>query len=55
MKSHTSHDILLLCPSCHQISNISDLKVRHRLSQMCDAPFTQEEGNYKTKEIPELK
>ncbi|KAI8121866.1 Exonuclease 3'-5' domain-containing protein 2 [Lucilia cuprina] len=55
MKSHTSHDVLLLCPKCHQLSNISDLKVRHRLSQICDAPFTYKEGAYKLIEIPELR
>lgn len=54
MKSHTSHDVVLLCPSCHQLSNISDLKVRHKLSQMCNAPFTYKEGAYKSKEIPKL-
>lgn len=55
MKSHTSHDVLLLCPTCHQLSNISDMKVRHKLSQMCDAPFIYKEGAYKLKEIPELR
>ncbi|XP_065354652.1 exonuclease 3'-5' domain-containing protein 2 isoform X2 [Calliphora vicina] len=55
MKSHTSHDVLLLCPTCHQLSNISDMKVRHKLSHMCDAPFIYKEGAYKLKEIPELR
>ncbi|KAM7362483.1 exonuclease 3'-5' domain-containing 2 isoform 2-T2 [Cochliomyia hominivorax] len=55
MKSHTSHDVLLLCPTCHQLSNNSDLKVRHRLGEMCDAPLTNKEGASKLKEIPELK
>lgn len=55
MKSHTSHDILLLCPSCHQISNISDSKIRSRLSQMCDAPFSDEERGFKSIDISELK
>ncbi|XP_075144958.1 exonuclease 3'-5' domain-containing 2 [Haematobia irritans] len=55
MKTHTSHDVLLLCHPCHQLSNISDLKIRHKLSLMCDAPFTQEESSIKFKEIPELK
>uniref|UniRef100_A0A1I8M6E0 Exonuclease 3'-5' domain-containing protein 2 n=1 Tax=Musca domestica TaxID=7370 RepID=A0A1I8M6E0_MUSDO len=55
MKTHTSHDVLLLCHACHQISNISDLKIRHKLSTMCDAPFTQDDCSIKFKEIPELK
>ncbi|XP_013099170.1 exonuclease 3'-5' domain-containing protein 2 [Stomoxys calcitrans] len=55
MKTHTSHDVLLLCHPCHQISNISDMKIRHKLSSMCDAPFTQEECSIKYKEVPELK
>lgn len=44
MKSHTSHDILLLCPSCHQLSNISDNKIRNKLSITCEAPFGHGEG-----------
>ncbi|XP_017874797.1 PREDICTED: exonuclease 3'-5' domain-containing protein 2 [Drosophila arizonae] len=44
MKSHTSHDILLLCPSCHQLSNISDNKIRNKLAMTCEAPFGHGEG-----------
>lgn len=55
MKSHTSHDVLLLCPSCHQRSNMSDLAVRHKLSKMCDAPLSNEEGGKKAKEVPQLR
>ncbi|XP_030568100.1 exonuclease 3'-5' domain-containing protein 2 [Drosophila novamexicana] len=44
MKSHTSHDILLLCPSCHQLSNISDNKIRNKLAATCEAPFGHGEG-----------
>lgn len=43
MKDHTSHDILLLCPDCHQRSNIADLQMRHRLAQLANAPFTGSE------------
>lgn len=39
MKSHTSHDILLLCPNCHQLSNISDNKIRNKLAVTCEAPL----------------
>lgn len=55
MKSHTSHDVLLLCPQCHQKSNISDLKIRTKLSKLCDAPYLNEEGGPKVVEVPELK
>lgn len=55
MKDHTSHDILLLCPRCHQLSNMADLGVRSRLAEECDAPFTHADGATKTIEIPKLK
>ncbi|XP_058805451.1 exonuclease 3'-5' domain-containing protein 2 [Phymastichus coffea] len=40
MKSHQSHDVLLLCPSCHEVSNFQDLHLRRKLSEMCDAPLS---------------
>ncbi|XP_055849502.1 exonuclease 3'-5' domain-containing protein 2 [Episyrphus balteatus] len=55
MKSHTSHDVLLLCPQCHQKSNISDLKIRTKLGKLCNAPYLNEEGAPKLVEIPELR
>lgn len=56
MKSHTSHDVLLLCPDCHQRSNMSDLMIRKKLSFMCNAPYGGEEGSTrKFNEDPELK
>ena len=39
MKEKTSHDILLLCFHCHQISNISDIKIRKMLEDKCGAPI----------------
>ncbi|XP_033213604.1 exonuclease 3'-5' domain-containing protein 2 [Belonocnema kinseyi] len=39
MKAHQSHDVLLLCPSCHEVSNYHDLELRRRLSEICDAPL----------------
>ncbi|KAL7027429.1 hypothetical protein ACKWTF_005438 [Chironomus riparius] len=39
MKEKTSHDILLLCFHCHQISNMSDIKIRKMLEAKCDAPI----------------
>ncbi|XP_015610219.1 exonuclease 3'-5' domain-containing protein 2 [Cephus cinctus] len=40
MKAHQSHDVLLLCPSCHEISNYHDLQLRRKLAEMCDAPLS---------------
>lgn len=39
MKAHQSHDILLLCPICHEISNCHDLQLRRKLADICDAPL----------------
>lgn len=39
MKAHQSHDILLLCPSCHEISKCHDLQLKKKLADMCDAPI----------------
>lgn len=55
MKSHTSDDVLLLCPTCHQLSNISDLRVRSKLAVQCEAPFKQEDGSVKYHDDPQLK
>ncbi|KAH8294988.1 hypothetical protein KR018_004907 [Drosophila ironensis] len=55
MKSHTSHDVLLLCPRCHQLSNISDLRVKNKLAAQCDAPFKHCDGMVKYHEDQELK
>lgn len=41
MKAHQSHDVLLLCPICHEISNQSDLQLRRQLAILCDAPLTK--------------
>ncbi|KAH8419192.1 hypothetical protein KR222_010059 [Zaprionus bogoriensis] len=55
MKSHTSHDILLLCPSCHQLSNISDNKIRNKLALTCDAPFKNGDGMSKYHDDQQLR
>ena len=39
MKAHQSHDILLLCPTCHEVSNCHDLQLRRKLADMCGAPL----------------
>lgn len=41
MKAHQSHDVLLLCPTCHEISNRNDLELRKKLAVMCDAPLSR--------------
>lgn len=39
MKAHQSHDVLLLCPTCHEVSNNHDLQLRRKLADLCDAPL----------------
>lgn len=55
MKDHTSHDVLLLCPRCHQLSNASDQKIREKLAIECDAPFSTKDGGAKTVDVPRLR
>lgn len=52
MKDHTSHDVLLLCPRCHQLSNASDQRMREKLALECDAPYTAKDGATKLVELP---
>lgn len=54
MKDHTSHDILLLCPRCHQLSNASDVVVREKLAIECDAPLASKEATRKI-DVPRLR
>lgn len=44
MKSHSSHDIVLLCPSCNRLSSCSDMSIRLKLAAQCEAPFLLKEG-----------
>ncbi|KAM9777778.1 exonuclease 3'-5' domain-containing protein 2 [Neosynchiropus ocellatus] len=44
MKDHNSHDILLLCTSCHAASNVHDSFLKQRLAQEFLAPQGSEEG-----------
>lgn len=39
MKSHLSHDVLLLCVPCHQRSNVRELILRNQLATECNAPL----------------
>lgn len=41
MKEHSSHDVVLLCGPCHQLSNIKDQAVREKLAVQCSAPYTK--------------
>ncbi|XP_063296231.1 exonuclease 3'-5' domain-containing protein 2 [Pelobates fuscus] len=44
MKDHNSHDVLLLCTSCHAVSNYHDASLKQRLSEEFNAPIGCEEG-----------
>ncbi|XP_046503649.1 exonuclease 3'-5' domain-containing protein 2-like isoform X1 [Equus quagga] len=44
MKDHNSHDVLLLCTSCHAISNYYDNHLKQRLAKEFQAPIGSEEG-----------
>ena len=42
MKDHQSHDVLLMCVQCHQISNLHDASLRSQLALECQAPIGTE-------------
>jgi len=42
MKDHQSHDVLLMCVRCHQLSNLHDANLRTKLSIECNAPIGTE-------------
>ncbi|NWS48623.1 EXD2 protein, partial [Probosciger aterrimus] len=44
MKDHNSHDVLLLCTSCHAISNYYDNHLKQQLAEEFGAPIGFEEG-----------
>ncbi|XP_075610328.1 exonuclease 3'-5' domain-containing protein 2 isoform X2 [Balearica regulorum gibbericeps] len=44
MKDHNSHDVLLLCTSCHAISNYYDNHLKQQLAEEFGAPTGSEEG-----------
>ncbi|KAM6445055.1 exonuclease 3'-5' domain-containing protein 2 [Rhynochetos jubatus] len=44
MKDHNSHDVLLLCTSCHAISNYYDSHLKQQLAEEFSAPIGSEEG-----------
>lgn len=44
MKDHNSHDVLLLCTSCHAISNYYDNHLKQQLAKEFQAPIGSEDG-----------
>jgi len=42
MKDHQSHDVLLMCVHCHQLSNRFDAELRVKLADECGAPIGTE-------------
>lgn len=44
MKDHNSHDVLLLCTSCHAVSNYYDNNLKQQLAEEFCAPIGCEEG-----------
>uniref|UniRef100_A0A8D0G736 Exonuclease 3'-5' domain-containing protein 2 n=1 Tax=Sphenodon punctatus TaxID=8508 RepID=A0A8D0G736_SPHPU len=44
MKDHNSHDVLLLCTSCHNISSYYDSHLKQQLAEEYGAPIGCEEG-----------
>lgn len=44
MKDHNSHDVLLLCTSCHAMSNYYDNHLKQQLAKEFQAPIGSEEG-----------
>ncbi|NWX47063.1 EXD2 protein, partial [Steatornis caripensis] len=44
MKDHNSHDVLLLCTSCHVVSNYYDNHLKQQLAEEFGAPIGSEEG-----------
>lgn len=54
-KKFTPHDILLLCPYCHQKSNIADLRVREQLAEQCNAPIVSKNSTLRTTGDPRLR
>ena len=54
MREHTSHDVVLLCPECHQASNLHDIGLRRDLSVECHAPIDTD-AQSRSKECFELK
>lgn len=44
LKDHQSHDVVLLCISCHKVSNAHDMLLKDTLARECNAPLGREGG-----------
>ena len=44
LKDHASHDVLLLCMSCHVRSTQYDTVLRYQLADECNAPIDMGSG-----------
>lgn len=55
MKSHTSHDVLLLCTPCHKRSSNYDLDLRQKLAEECNAPLENHPDGSRFREDKQLK
>ncbi|XP_023954767.2 exonuclease 3'-5' domain-containing protein 2 [Bicyclus anynana] len=51
MKEHSSHDVVLLCVSCHQLSNMLDRTLRERLAEQCAAPLASHGHSRVTEDV----
>ena len=45
MKDHHSHDVLLMCPKCHDCSARNDDMLRKELERKYDAPFGKNQSS----------
>ncbi|XP_076035401.1 exonuclease 3'-5' domain-containing 2 [Oratosquilla oratoria] len=54
LKHHVSHDVVLLCTRCHQLSNIRDSEMRFKLAEEFDAPIGTK-GVHKVRIDPTIK
>ena len=53
MRDHQSHDVLLMCSSCHRQSNLHDMDLRRQLAEECNAPIGSDR-DIKFREDPEV-
>ena len=51
LKDHLSHDVLLLCVTCHRVSELHDMRLKKQLAMEYSVPV----GISKSKEDPKLK
>ena len=39
LKSHSSHDVVLLCAACHKKSGVFDQQYKLHFANLCNAPY----------------